>query len=55
MNDDLSARGRGIKSIEQEIRHDLHNFTSEGQNGSIRLKALMDHNSLPLSLGVVKI
>ena len=55
MHDDLSARRRGIKRIEQEVRHDLRNFTSESQNGSIRLKALVNDYSLPLSLGAVKV
>ena len=55
MQDDLPVSGRGIKRIEQQIRNDLYNFTSEGQNGSIRLKALMNNNSLLLSLRAVKI
>ena len=42
--------GRGIKRIEQQVRHDLHNFTSEGQNCSFRLKALVNNDSFPLSL-----
>ena len=54
MNDDLSAIGRGIKRIEQQVRHGLYNFTSEGQNRSIRLKALMNNNSLSFSLRAVK-
>ena len=55
MQDDLPARSRGIKRIEQQIRNDLHDFTSEAQNGSIRLKALMNNDPLPLSLRAVKI
>ena len=46
---------RGIKRIEQQVRHGLYNFTSEGQNRSIRLKALMNNNSLPLSLRAIKV
>ena len=46
MQDDLSARRRGIKRIEQQVRHDLHNFTSESQNGSIRLNALGEQRFL---------
>jgi hypothetical protein len=55
MQDDLPARSRGIKRIEQQIRNDLHNFTSEGQNSPIRLKALMNNDPLPLSLRAVEI
>ena len=55
MNHDLSARGRGIKRIEQQVRNDLNNFTSEAHDSSIRLKALMNNNSLPLSLGAIKV
>ena len=55
MNRDLSARGRGIKRIEQQVRNDLNNFTSEAQNGPIRLKALMNNNPLLISLGAVKV
>lgn len=55
MNDDMSVSGRGINRIEQHVRDDLYKFTSEGQYGSIRLKALMYDNSLPLSLGTVKV
>jgi hypothetical protein len=55
MQDDLPVSGRGIKRIEQQVRNDLYNFTSEGQNGSICLKALMNNNPLPLSLGAVKV
>ena len=47
--------GRGIKRIEQQVRHDLHNFTSEGHNCSIRLKALVNNDPLPLSLGAIKV
>jgi hypothetical protein len=55
VQDDLSASVHGIKRIEQQVRDHLYNFTPEGQNGSIRLKALMNNDSLPLSLGAVKI
>ncbi len=55
MNDHPAARRCGVKRIEQHVCHDLHNFTSEGQNGSIRLKALMNNNSLLLSLGAIKV
>ena len=46
MNDHPAARGRGVKRIEQHVCHDLHNFTSEGQNGSIRLKAFDEQQLL---------
>ena len=46
MKDDLSASGRGIKRIEQQVRHDLHNFTSEGHNCTFRLNALDEKRPL---------
>ena len=55
MNHDLSARGRGIKRIEQQVRNDLNNFTSEAHDSSICLKALMNDNPLLISLGAVKV
>jgi hypothetical protein len=54
MSNDLSASGRGIKRIEQQVRDDLDNFTSEGQDGPVRLNALMNNNPLPLCLGAIK-
>jgi hypothetical protein len=55
MQDDLPSSGGGIKRIKQQVRNDLNYFTSEGQNGSIRLKALVNNDPLPLTLGAVKI
>jgi len=54
VQDDLSAGGRGINRIEQEVRDDLDHFTSERQNGSIRFNALMNNNSLSLCLVAIK-
>ena len=55
MDNDLSTRGGGIKRIEQKVRNDLNNFTPESQNPPIRLKALINDNSLPLGLGTIEI
>ncbi len=55
MEDDLSASGRGIKRIEQQVRHDLHNFTSEGHNCTFRLNALVKNDPFPLSLQAIKV
>jgi len=54
MSNDLSASGRGIKRIEQQVRNYLNNFTSEGHNAPVRLNALMNNNPLPLCLGAIK-
>ena len=45
MDNHLSARGRGIKRIEQKVGNDLYNFTSESQNAPIGLKALINDDS----------
>lgn len=55
MNHDLSAHGRGIKGIEQQVRNDLNNFTSEAHDSTLRLKALMNGNPSLISLGAVKV
>ena len=55
MQDDLSARESGVKRIEQEVRNDLYNFTSERHNDTICFNAVMNNNSLLLGLGAVKV
>jgi len=55
VNHNLSACGRGIKRIEQQVRNDLNNFASEAQDSSARFKALMNNNPSLISLGTVKV
>ena len=55
MNHDLSARGRRIKRIEQQVRNDLNNFTSEAKDRALRLKTLMNIYPLLIRLGSVKV
>ena len=42
MKDHLSASGCSIERIEQQVRNHLYDFTSEGHNRSIRVKAIVE-------------
>ena len=55
MQDDLSASGRSIERVEQQVRDDLYNFALERHNCSIRLNALAKFDPLFLRLGTIKV
>lgn len=55
MKNDLPTARCGLKRIEQQVGNDLNDFTAIAQDEPLCLKALINDDSLPLSLGTIKV
>ena len=55
MKNDLPTARCGLKRIEQQVGNDLNDFTAIAHDYALCLKALINDDSLPLSLGTIKV
>src|ERR1019366_3209599 len=55
MKNNLPIARCGLKRIEQQVGNDLNDFTSIAHDDALCFKALINNDSLPLSLGTIKV